>query len=130
MRFLPSDSALASALTRLVPHVVYPLHHVMLTASIYTMAAIAAERYVAVHYPLDYNTVSWVVRQLETTIVLRTVFYKKCQFANMPKIKCLAINEDQLYLIKRERMTCLQGGGRKGQRRKDVSTPSRSALMN
>ncbi len=58
MRFLSRDSFLRPVLVRLVPHVVYPLHHVMLTASIYTMAAIAVERYVAVHYPLDYNTVS------------------------------------------------------------------------
>ena len=39
-------------------YVVRPLSSIALTASIYLTVAIAIERYVAVHYPLDYNMVS------------------------------------------------------------------------
>ena len=42
-------------------NVVYPLRHIMLTASIYMTVSIAFERYRAVHYPLDYNLVSGIV---------------------------------------------------------------------
>lgn len=42
----------------LVPHFFYPMKFVALTASIFLTVAIALERFMAVHYPLDYNVVS------------------------------------------------------------------------
>ena len=39
----------------LFPHVLYPFNQVAITGSIFMTVAIAWERYVAVHYPLDYN---------------------------------------------------------------------------
>ncbi|TRY79731.1 hypothetical protein TCAL_16111, partial [Tigriopus californicus] len=37
------------------PYFLYPLNSIALTASIFMTVAIALERYIAVHYPLDYN---------------------------------------------------------------------------
>ena len=42
----------------LFPHLLYPFNQVAVTGSIFMTVAIAWERYVAVHYPLDYNQVS------------------------------------------------------------------------
>ena len=42
------------------PHLLYPLLNIALTASVFMTVAIAVERYVAVHYPLDYNLVRTV----------------------------------------------------------------------
>ena len=42
----------------LVPHFIYPLSNISLTASIYMIVAISLERYCAVHYPVDYRQVS------------------------------------------------------------------------
>ena len=42
----------------LFPYLLYPGQMIMMTASIFMTVAIAMERYVAVHYPLDYNFVS------------------------------------------------------------------------
>ncbi len=53
-RFLPSHNVLNMA----VPSFIYPVNHIALTASVYMTVAIAFERYVAVHFPLDYNVVS------------------------------------------------------------------------
>lgn len=39
----------------LFPYVLYPLNKITFTASIFMTVAITLERYVAVHYPLDYN---------------------------------------------------------------------------
>ena len=41
----------------LFPHLLYPFNQVAVTGSIFMTVAIAWERYVAVHYPLDYNQV-------------------------------------------------------------------------
>ena len=35
----------------------YPGHMIAMTGSVFMTVAIAMERYVAVHYPLDYNQV-------------------------------------------------------------------------
>merc|ERR1712223_2291972 len=37
------------------PHFLYPLLQIAVTASIYMTVAIATERYIAVHYPIDYS---------------------------------------------------------------------------
>ena len=42
----------------LFPHLLYPGQMIVMTASVFMTVAIAMERYVAVHYPLDYNFVS------------------------------------------------------------------------
>ena len=42
----------------LFPPLLYPLNQVAVTGSIFMTVAIAWERYVAVHYPLDYNQAS------------------------------------------------------------------------
>ena len=42
----------------LFPHLLYPLISIVFTASIYMTVAIAIERYIAVHYPIDYSQVS------------------------------------------------------------------------
>ncbi len=39
----------------LFPHVIYPLHMMAMTGSILMTVAIALERYVAVHYPINYS---------------------------------------------------------------------------
>ena len=39
----------------LFPHVLYPFNQIAITGSIFMTVAIAWERYIAVHYPLDYN---------------------------------------------------------------------------
>jgi len=39
----------------LFPHLLYPLISIVFTASIYMTVAIAIERYIAVHYPIDYS---------------------------------------------------------------------------
>ena len=39
----------------LFPYFLYPISQVAITGSIFMTVAIAWERYVAVHYPLDYN---------------------------------------------------------------------------
>ncbi len=39
----------------LFPHLLYPFNQVAISASIFMTVAIAWERYIAVHYPLDYN---------------------------------------------------------------------------
>jgi len=39
----------------LFPHLLYPGQMIVMTASVFMTVAIAMERYVAVHYPLDYN---------------------------------------------------------------------------
>ena len=39
-------------------YVLYPGHMIAMTGSVFMTVAIAMERYVAVHYPLDYNQVS------------------------------------------------------------------------
>jgi hypothetical protein len=39
----------------LFPHLLYPFHQVAISGSIFMTVAIALERYIAVHYPLDYN---------------------------------------------------------------------------
>ena len=44
--------------TRLFPHFLYPLKHIALTASIFMTVAIAFERFIAVHYPINFNLVS------------------------------------------------------------------------
>ena len=41
------------------PHFLYPLLQIAVTASIYMTVAIATERYIAVHYPIDYSQVSF-----------------------------------------------------------------------
>ena len=43
----------------LFPYFLYPGQTIMMTASIFMTVAIAMERYVAVHYPLDYNQVTF-----------------------------------------------------------------------
>ena len=43
----------------LFPHLLYPLLSIAVTASIYMTVAIATERYIAVHYPIDYSQVSF-----------------------------------------------------------------------
>ena len=43
--------------TLLFPYLLYPGHIITMTASVFMTVAIAMERYVAVHYPLDYNQV-------------------------------------------------------------------------
>ena len=40
------------------PYFLYPLLSIAVTASIYMTVAIALERYIAVHYPIDYSQVS------------------------------------------------------------------------
>jgi hypothetical protein len=42
----------------LFPYFLYPGQTIMMSASIFMTVAIAMERYVAVHYPLDYNQVN------------------------------------------------------------------------
>jgi hypothetical protein len=42
----------------LFPYFLYPGQTIMMTASIFMTVGIAMERYVAVHYPLDYNQVT------------------------------------------------------------------------
>ena len=42
----------------LFPYLLYPGQMIVMTASVFMTVAIAMERYVAVHYPLDYNFVS------------------------------------------------------------------------
>ena len=44
----------------LFPHLLYPLISIVFTASIYMTVAIAIERYIAVHYPIDYSQVSYI----------------------------------------------------------------------
>ena len=44
--------------TLLFPHFLFPAQTIMMSASIFMTVAIAIERYIAVHYPLDYNQVS------------------------------------------------------------------------
>ncbi len=44
--------------TLLFPYLLYPGQMIAMTASDIMTVSIAAERYVAVHYPLDYNQVS------------------------------------------------------------------------
>ena len=39
------------------PYFLYPLLSIAVTASIYMTVAIALERYIAVHYPIDYSQV-------------------------------------------------------------------------
>ena len=39
----------------LFPHLLYPFNQVAISGSIFMTVAIAWERYIAVHYPLDYN---------------------------------------------------------------------------
>ena len=41
----------------LFPYLLYPCQMIMMSASIFMTVAIAMERYVAVHYPIDYNQV-------------------------------------------------------------------------
>ena len=40
------------------PYFLYPMLSIAVTASIYMTVAIALERYIAVHYPIDYSQVS------------------------------------------------------------------------
>lgn len=47
------------------PYFLYPLNSIALTASIFMTVAIALERYIAVHYPLDYNMVRRSLQGLE-----------------------------------------------------------------
>ena len=42
----------------LFPYLLYPLLSIAVTGSIYMTVAIAFERYIAVHYPIDYSQVS------------------------------------------------------------------------
>jgi hypothetical protein len=44
--------------TLMFPYLLYPGQMMMMSASVFMTVAIAMERYVAVHYPLDYNQVS------------------------------------------------------------------------
>ena len=44
--------------TILFPYFLYPGQIIVMSASVLMTVAIAMERYVAVHYPLDYNQVS------------------------------------------------------------------------
>ena len=44
--------------TFLFPYLLFPGQMIVMTASVFMTVAIAMERYVAVHYPLDYNFVS------------------------------------------------------------------------
>ena len=41
--------------TILFPHVLFPLHQIAISGSIFMTVAIAWERYIATHHPLDYN---------------------------------------------------------------------------
>jgi hypothetical protein len=43
----------------LFPLFLYPGQAIMMSASIFMTVAIAMERYVAVHYPVDYNQVQY-----------------------------------------------------------------------
>ena len=42
----------------LFPYLLYPVNQVAITGSIFMTVAIAWERYVAVHFPIDYNQVN------------------------------------------------------------------------
>ena len=44
----------------LFPHLLFPGQTIMMSASIFMTVAIAIERYVAVHYPLNYNQVIYL----------------------------------------------------------------------
>jgi hypothetical protein len=46
----------------LFPYLLYPGQMIVMSGSVFMTVAIAMERYVAVHYPLDYNQVSCVQR--------------------------------------------------------------------
>ena len=56
----------------LFPYLLFPGMIISMTASVFMTVAIAMERYVAVHYPLDYNQVSQVIK------VLLSGFFLKC----------------------------------------------------
>ena len=55
----------------LFPYFLYPGQTIMMTASIFMTVAIAMERYVAVHYPLDYNQVSLICQRTLRHLVNR-----------------------------------------------------------
>lgn len=44
----------------LFPYFLYPLLSIAVTGSIFMTVAIAFERYIAVHYPIDYSQVSQI----------------------------------------------------------------------
>ena len=57
--FRKSFQLMTSVHTYLFPYLLYPGQMIMMTASIFMTVAIAMERYAAVHYPLNYNQVSF-----------------------------------------------------------------------
>ena len=42
----------------LFPHLIFPMQSISVTSSIYMTVGIAFERYIAVHYPIDYSQVT------------------------------------------------------------------------
>lgn len=55
----------------LFPYFLYPMNKFFMTASIFLTVAIAIERYVAVHYPIDYNIVSRLKKRVLLTLVVQ-----------------------------------------------------------
>jgi hypothetical protein len=60
----------------LFPYFLYPVNQVAVSGSIFMTVAIAWERYVAVHYPIDYNQAKHELRQfLRVRVRGRTFIY-------------------------------------------------------
>ena len=53
----------------LFPHLLYPFNQIAITASIFMTVAIACERFIAVHYPLDYSQAMHEANALTKRIV-------------------------------------------------------------
>ena len=68
--------------TILFPHVLFPLHQIAISGSIFMTVAIAWERYIATHHPLDYNQAmndrhairKRLVKYVGTVLLLAIVF--------------------------------------------------------
>ena len=58
----------------LFPYFLYPVNQVAISGSIFMTVAIAWERYVAVHYPIDYNQAKhelWQFLQVRVWVLLQ-----------------------------------------------------------
>ena len=67
--------------TMLFPYLLYPGQMIAMSGSVFMTVAIAMERYVAVHYPLDYNQ----VRETKThSLRQSTTFFLRIRHARAP----------------------------------------------
>lgn len=80
----------------LFPHLLYPFNQVAISGSIFMTVAIAWERYIAVHYPLDYNQVVmkyyfihciWPNIEVNCLLSIDTTFLYCTQYISKQKCK-------------------------------------------